>query len=226
MAEYSAFFDEPYDPYDRPNDQPTAPGNGGPIVPAPPAGGSIFVNGGPQTTVEPTPPARQGGGGGGVGGGDTGDGGPLFNFSAFPRFNPVNREFKSLSLQQAQQEPGYAFAEQQGQQGIERSAAAKGVLRTGGTLKDIGQWVTDFAARNYGDANQRELQRFLTNYQVEKDQFAPILSEAQLRANAEIQRGLAKYNRGTVWNAPRSGGGGGGSNLLSYEEFKNQNGYA
>lgn len=228
MAEFSA-FDEPYDPYNRPNDQPTPPGSGGPIdlappVPPAPTGGSIFTAY-PQTSPGSGGPKLGGGGGGATG---TGDFGPQFDFSAFPRFNPVHREFTPLTLEQARNEPGYAFAEQQGQQGIERSAAARGSLRTGGTLKDIGTWIHDFATRNYGDANQRELNRFATNYQVEKDQYAPILAEAQSKFGAELQRGLAKYNRGTLWNNPNSGGGGGGGGgdgLLSYEEWKKRNGF-
>ncbi len=211
MADFSAFWD----PAEDPNHQP-----GEPPLPPPPNNNII-------TVANPTfPPAPTSGGGHGGGGGVTGAGdiGPQFDFSAFPRFNPHNRQFTPLTLEQAQNEPGYAFAEQQGQQGIERSAAAKGALRTGGTLKDIGSWIHDFASRGYGDANQRELQRFQTNYGVEKDMFAPILSEAQIKANAAIQAGLAKYGRYTAWNAPHVGGGGTG--ILSYEEWKAQNGYA
>lgn len=220
MADLNAYFD----PSDDPN---VPPGGGGipggtpPPPTTPPAGGNPFG----WIPLPPVPPPNGGGGGGGGGAVGAGDFGPQFDFSAFPRFNPVNARFTPLSAEQARQEPGYAFAEQQGQQGIERSAAARGALRTGGTLKDIGQWVSDFAARNYGDANQRELNRFLANYQVEKDQYAPLLSEAQARFNAEMNRGLAQYGRYTAWNAPR-GGGGGGSNILSYDDWKNQNGYA
>lgn len=224
MADFSAFIDDPdqNDPNRgwTPPPNPYGPGTGGygPVI-TPPAV-VVPANSGGQTA--PAPP-RGGGNGGQVTG--AGDIGPMFDFSAFPRFNPKNREFTPLTLEQARNEPGYAFAEQQGQQGIERSAAAKGVLRTGGTLKDIGTWINDFATRNYGDANQRELNRFATNYQVEKDQYAPILAEAQARFGAEVQRGLAAYNRGTQWNAPHAGGGGGGAGILSYEEWKNQNGY-
>lgn len=218
MADFSAFTDPSEDPQ---NYQPTPPYTPppGPVTTTAP----LQING-PIAPFGAPPPKGPGAGGSGVTGG--GDFGPQFDFSAFPRFNPKNREFTPLTLEQAQNEPGYKFAETQGQQGIERSAAAKGVLRTGGTLKDIGSWINDFATRNYADANQRELQRFSTNYGIEKDMFAPILSEAQSRFGAEVQRGLAAYNRGTQWNAPHAGGGGGAPATLSYEEWKRQNGYA
>lgn len=173
------------------------------VTPPPPVDSPIKV----YDPKPPVPPVVTHGGGAGTGA-VVPDFGPEFNFSAFPRFNPVNRQFTPLTLAQAQNEPGYAFAEQQGQQGIERSAAAKGALRTGGTLKDIGSWIHDFASRAYGDANQRELQRFMMNYGIEKDMFAPTLSEAQVRANAAIQAGLAKYGRQTQWLDPHHSGGG------------------
>lgn len=219
------YFEDPYtiggdiqDPYG------SNPGGG--IAPPPPptgGGGIVNVTGPPQTTPPPGGGGGGGFGGGGFGAADAGDFGPQFDFSAFPQFNPKRRNFTPLTLEQAQNEPGYKFAAQEGQQGIERSAAARGALRTGGTLKDIGSWLTDFAARNYGDANSREFQRQMADYQVEKDMFAPVLSEAQIRAQAAVQAGLAKYGRYTSWNAPR--GGGGGSGILSYEEWKQQNGY-
>jgi len=51
--------------------------------------------------------------------------------------------------------PGYQFALQQGLQGVERSAAGRGTLLTGGTLKALQQYGTGLADQTYGNAWQR-----------------------------------------------------------------------
>jgi hypothetical protein len=45
--------------------------------------------------------------------------------------------FQKPTLEEAQNDPGYQLAQQQAQAGIESSAAAKGLVRSGGTLNDI-----------------------------------------------------------------------------------------
>jgi hypothetical protein len=63
-------------------------------------------------------------------------------------------------------DPGFQFAVQQGQAGIQRSAAAKGTLLTGGTLKDLASYTTGAALQDYSGAYNRALQTFGTNYDV------------------------------------------------------------
>ncbi len=46
---------------------------------------------------------------------------------------------------------GYQFGENQGIQGIVGSNATKGLLNSGGTLKDIDKWGQDYASTKYGD---------------------------------------------------------------------------
>lgn len=60
-------------------------------------------------------------------------------------------------------DPGFQFALEQGQQGIERSAAAKGTLLTGGTLKDLAKYTTGAALQNYDQAFRRGLDTYGTN---------------------------------------------------------------
>ena len=48
-------------------------------------------------------------------------------------------------------DPGFKFALEQAQQAIERSAAAKGTLMTGGTLKELAGFTTGAALQGYGD---------------------------------------------------------------------------
>lgn len=62
---------------------------------------------------------------------------------------------KDFSMADFQQDPGYAFRMQQGQQALERSAAAKGGLNSGGTLKALTQYGQDMGSQEYGNAYNR-----------------------------------------------------------------------
>jgi hypothetical protein len=73
-------------------------------------------------------------------------------------------EFGSLArpfgMEQFQQDPGYAFRQAEGMKALERSAAARGGLLSGGTLKGIQRFGQDLASQEYGNAFNR--------YQVER----------------------------------------------------------
>jgi hypothetical protein len=73
-----------------------------------------------------------------------------FSYDAFS-YQP----FKAPTLEDAQKEPGYAFARDEGLKGVEASAAARGMLRTGGSLKDLFSWGNKFAEQNYGNVYNR-----------------------------------------------------------------------
>lgn len=62
---------------------------------------------------------------------------------------------KSFTAADFQQDPGYQFRMQQGQDAIERSAAARGGLQSGGTLKAINEYGQNFASNEYGNAYNR-----------------------------------------------------------------------
>lgn len=64
-------------------------------------------------------------------------------------------------------EPGYAFRLGQGEQALQQSAAARGVLNTGGTLKDILGYGQNFASGEYNAADQRDRANYLTNYKTQ-----------------------------------------------------------
>ena len=52
-------------------------------------------------------------------------------------------------------DPGYDFRMQQGQQALERSAAARGGLQSGATLKALTRYGQDFASNEYNNAYNR-----------------------------------------------------------------------
>jgi len=59
------------------------------------------------------------------------------------------------SLTALQNSPGYQFRMGEGLKALERSAAARGTLLTGGTLKGLTRFGQDFASNEYGQrANQ------------------------------------------------------------------------
>jgi hypothetical protein len=67
---------------------------------------------------------------------------------------------KPFGTDQFQQDPGYAFRQTEGMKALERSAAARGGLLSGGTLKGIQRFGQDLASQEYGNAFNR--------YQVER----------------------------------------------------------
>jgi hypothetical protein len=54
-----------------------------------------------------------------------------------------------------QADPGYAFRMAEANKAMERSAAAKGMLQSGGTLKALTRYNQDAASQEYGDAYNR-----------------------------------------------------------------------
>ena len=65
-------------------------------------------------------------------------------------------------------DPGYQFRLSEGLKGIERSAAAKGTLLTGGTLKALAGYHQGLASQEYGNAWDRAMGQFTTNYGVRR----------------------------------------------------------
>jgi hypothetical protein len=117
----------------------------------------------------------------------------------------VAPQFRQPTFAEAQQEPGYQFRLEGGADALERSAAARGVHRTGGTLKDIAEYGQNFASQEYGNVFNRALQSFDREYRGAWDQFTPRFDEWKLLSNAEQAAGLVEFA-----SIRRGGGGGGG----------------
>lgn len=62
---------------------------------------------------------------------------------------------RSFTMTDFQQDPGYQFRMDEGQKALERSAAAKGGLMGGGTLKALSRYGQDFASNEYTNAYNR-----------------------------------------------------------------------
>jgi hypothetical protein len=98
----------------------------------------------------------QGGGFGGAPGGDPGSFGSLAQ--------GWNQTFQSPTNVTEQNDPGYQFRLQQGQQALQNSAAARGGLLTGGTAKALSDYNQNSASNEYGNVYNRALQNYNTNY--------------------------------------------------------------
>lgn len=75
-----------------------------------------------------------------------------------------NQSFTAPTNVTEQNDPGYQFRLQQGQQALERSAAAHGDLLSGGTGKALQRYGQDYASNEYGNVYNRALQTYNTNY--------------------------------------------------------------
>ena len=66
-------------------------------------------------------------------------------------------QYTPFGMEQFQADPGYQFRMSEGLKALERSASARGILQSGGTLKDITRFGQDAASQEYQNAFQRYL---------------------------------------------------------------------
>lgn len=74
---------------------------------------------------------------------------------ALNKLIPLAEQYTPFGMQQFQQDPGYAFRMAEGMKGLERSAAARGGLLSGATLKGIQQYGQGLASQEYQNAFNR-----------------------------------------------------------------------
>lgn len=68
---------------------------------------------------------------------------------------PGGRFMTPFSMSQFQQDPGYGFRLSEGLKAIQNSAAARGILSSGATLKGIDRYSQDYASNEYNNAYNR-----------------------------------------------------------------------
>jgi hypothetical protein len=110
--------------------------------------------------------------------------GPAPRIGPAPQFNAPR--FEAPSYEDAINDPGYRFRAQAGSDAMERSAAARGTLRTGGTLKDLAEWNQNFATQEYRGVFDRELQGYDRNYRASYDEYAPRLAQWHSQGAADL----------------------------------------
>jgi len=107
--------------------------------------------------------------------------------TALNKLIPLATEYTPFGMQQFQQDPGYGFRMSEGMKALERSAAARGGLLSGGTLKGIQRYGQDMASQEYTNAFNR--------YQAERQaRLGPLQSLAGVGQTATNQIGQAGQN--------------------------------
>lgn len=101
------------------------------------------------------------------------------------------------------EDPGYQFRIGQGERALEQSAAARGVLNTGGTLQDLIQYGQSAGAQEYGSAYARALGTYDENYRNALNSYITNFGSAltgynsryQTQYQAPYQQLLGQYDR-------------------------------
>jgi hypothetical protein len=93
-----------------------------------------------------------------------------------PNFGRYTRNF---SMEDFEADPGYGFRMSEGMKAIERSAAARGGLLSGATLKGIQRFGQDLASTEYGNAYAR----YQANRNAQINPLQGILGQGQTSTN-------------------------------------------
>lgn len=112
---------------------------------------------------------------------------------------PGGQFTKNFTLADLTTDPGYQFDLQQGNQAVQRSAAAQGTLNSGGTLKSIANYTTGLASNELTNAYNR----YTTD---QNNQFNRLNSLAGLGQNATTAVNQADTNQANVVSNAQYGG--------------------
>lgn len=116
-------------------------------------------------------------------------------------------DYTPFGMSQFQQDPGYAFRLSEGQKALDRSAAARGGLISGGALKAAQRYGQDMGSQEYTNAFNR--------YQTERQaRLNPLQSLAGVGQTATNQLGQAGQNYAT--NAGQALGAAGQATASGY----------
>lgn len=95
-----------------------------------------------------------------------------------------------------EQDPGYAFRQEEGQRALERSAAARGGLLSGNMLKGVQRFSQGLASQEY----QNAFNRYQTERAAQLGQLQPLMGAGQSAAN--VMTGAAgQYGQNMAQNA-------------------------
>jgi hypothetical protein len=135
---------------------------------------------------------------------------PLASVSGEGFLAPWTTPFQAPSVDQMRQDPAYQFAFDEGRNQIERGAAAKGTLLTGGTLKDLTAWSQGLASQQFDKIYNRAHGEYQDAYNIfkqnQQDQWNKLSGLAQVGQGASQQLGGAAQNYGNQASANMQAG--------------------
>lgn len=115
---------------------------------------------------------------------------------------------KPFSLADFQADPGYQFRLDQGTQGIQRAASARGGLYSGATLKALARFNQNTASDEYGNAYNR----YNNDQSTQFNRLASIAGLGQTATGQVGQAGQSAY--GTIANAGMNAANNIGQNMI------------
>lgn len=119
---------------------------------------------------------------------------------ALNKLTPLALNYQKFGMDQFQQDPGYAFRLSEGQKALDRQAAARGGLISGGALKAATRYGQDMGSQEYTNAFNR--------YQTERAaQLNPLQSLAGVGQTSANTMSQAAGNLGAAQGANAIGAG-------------------
>jgi len=103
---------------------------------------------------------------------------------------------------QLNQDPGYAFRLKEGQQALDRQAAARGGLISGGALKAAQRYGQEMGSQEYGNAYNRALNKYNANVSRESTGYNRLAAMSGIGQTSAGTLGTAGQNMaGNIGNA-------------------------
>ena len=96
--------------------------------------------------------------------------------------------FTAPTREEAMNDPAYQFAVEQGNKGIEQSAAARGTLLTGGTLKDLQNFGQQAATNQYDKVYGRAMNAYQLREMLRGQAYERNLDAARVGQSASLGR--------------------------------------
>src|SRR5262245_787760 len=129
-------------------------------------------------------PYAGGAGGVGGGGGAMPGGGVGGAFGTGVDYEGLRRLLGPGGEKELQQSPGYQFRLGEGLKALQKSAASRGTLLTGGTAKGLERYAQDFASNEYGNRIAQLTGLANLDLGAQQQRYGQLLGVSQLGANA------------------------------------------
>ena len=113
-------------------------------------------------------------------------------------------QFVAPTMAEVMERPGYKFGLEQGQIALENSAASRGILRHGNTMREMLKYGSDYATTKYDDSYKRMLGEWKTmqdegryaheqSYRGTKDEFTSQVDERRYAHDADYRKAIDEF---------------------------------